>query len=72
MKVKLFTETIGTTQSGINAFTFEEEINKWLGENPEVEILSTHLSSSMMDNYLQALCLIFYRENAGRDDGTRI
>ena len=62
MKVKLFTETIGTTPAGINVFMFEQEINNWLAENPGIEIKDIRLSSSGFDKNLQALCLICYEE----------
>ena len=62
MKAKLFTETIGTAQSGINAFSFEQEINKWLAENPEIEITDVRLSACNLDKNLQALCLVLYQE----------
>jgi hypothetical protein len=59
MKAKLF----HNTQTFIEA-----DINKWLAENPNIEIVSTQLNTTPREDSFRCTCLILYKEAEEKAD----
>lgn len=74
MKVKIFLSNLVIATGGSEQIEFEDMINNWLKENPNIEIIDIRFSVGMRDNSTQdeltqfdfqnatASCLILYKE----------
>ncbi|HEX5736108.1 MAG TPA: hypothetical protein VF131_24990 [Blastocatellia bacterium] len=65
MKVKIFVGSV-TVMQGSNDTALEDEINGWLTDNPNVEIVDIRISadaqsSEVSGKNFQALCLVLYK-----------
>jgi len=65
MKVKIFVGSV-TAMQGFNDTALEDEINGWLTDNPNVEIVDIRISADVQRGEIsgqnfQALCLVLYK-----------
>ena len=65
MKVKIFVGSV-TAMQGSNDTALEDEINGWLTDNPNVEIVDIRISADtqrgeMSGHTFQVLCLVLYK-----------
>ena len=65
MKVKIFVGSV-TVMQGSNDTALEDEINGWLTDNPNVEIVDIRISADaqrgeMSGQDFQVLCLVLYK-----------
>ena len=74
MKVKTFEVVLHKLPSGQSPVTaIEEQINRFLGDHPNLKLVSTHMSSLVMpadpnamppieESYIVAFCALFYND----------
>lgn len=67
MQVKIFSQIIRPSTSDADAF--ELEINNWLAENDDIEILSITISSSERDSDISMVFFVAYDELEDDGDG---
>jgi hypothetical protein len=70
MKVKIFVGFISAMQ-GSDDTAFEDEINEWITDNPNVEIVDIRITADsqggeMTGQSFQALCLVLYKGKIAR------
>ena len=70
MLVRIFSAILRPGTSDSEAF--ELEINNWLNENPDIEILSMTVSSSERDGDIPLVFFVVYEELEGDEEGDEL